>query len=204
MLNLDLKDYIENNILPQYNNFDKGHDLNHIQSVIDTSLKIAKDYDVNMNMVYTIACYHDLGIKEDRKTHHLISAKILSNDHQIKKYFSDQQIKIMIEAIEDHRASASNSPRTIYGKIVADADRQLDFKTILYRTYQYTLKYYPDLTKQQGFERCFNHILDKYGKEGYMKLYLNNPIQLKQLEYIQEMLKQKQEFEKEYYKIMEL
>jgi uncharacterized protein len=39
----------------------------------------------------------------------------------------------MKEAVEDHRASSSRQPRSIYGKIVAEADRDIDTHEIFLR-----------------------------------------------------------------------
>ncbi len=75
-----LKIYIENSILPLYTNFDAAHQRNHVDMVIEQSLAIAADLDVDMDMVYAIAAYHDTGLTEDRKTHHLVSGKIVRED----------------------------------------------------------------------------------------------------------------------------
>ena len=66
-MNLELKKYIEHSILPQYNAFDKAHNLSHVQTVIDESLELAKNYCVNMDMVYTIAAYHNTGLCSDHE-----------------------------------------------------------------------------------------------------------------------------------------
>ncbi len=49
----------------------------------------------------------------------------------------------MREAVEDHRASTDHEPRSLYGKIVAEADRIIDPDTTLRRTVQYGLKQNP-------------------------------------------------------------
>ncbi len=77
MINEALKNYISTAILSQYDNFDKGHDRRHIDHVITESLTLAQAYDVDKNMVYTIAAYHDIGIPRGRKEHHIFSVKFL-------------------------------------------------------------------------------------------------------------------------------
>ena len=75
MINKELKEYIENNIFPKYNKNDEGHNLDHIKYVIERSLKFAKIVqDINVDMVYTIAVYHDLGHHIDKKNHETISS----------------------------------------------------------------------------------------------------------------------------------
>lgn len=81
MINKKLKDYIEMNILPEYKQNDKGHDINHIKYVLKRSIKFSKnEKNINENIVYTVACYHDIGHKIDPKNHEKISAQILEND----------------------------------------------------------------------------------------------------------------------------
>jgi uncharacterized protein len=173
-INPELKDYIEKNILPRYNAFDGGHNVNHAHKVIYDSLILARQFDVDTDMVYTIAAYHDIGIEKDRDLHHVISGKILMTDENLKKWFSHQQIQIMREAVEDHRASNKHAPRTIYGKIVAEADRDISLQTILRRTIQFGLKNSRDKNFELQFERAYMHIIGKYGENGYLKLHLHS------------------------------
>ena len=118
-VNLDLMAFIEQNILPKYNEFGLSHGLGHVQHVIRGSLELAKRMGADVNMAYTVAAYHDIGMSGPRAIHHLTGGKILAADARLKRWFSPEQIRIMREAVEDHRASASHSPRNIYGKIVA-------------------------------------------------------------------------------------
>ena len=122
---LDLVEFIETQILPKYAEFDRAHNLEHVTRVIRNSLELVKSTGADINMVYTIAAYHDLGMSGHRADHHLRGGKILAADARLKKWFSPEQLKIMKEAVEDHRASASRAPRSVYGKIVAEADRDI-------------------------------------------------------------------------------
>ncbi|MDR3287508.1 MAG: HD domain-containing protein [Prevotellaceae bacterium] len=174
IINAELKNYITKNILPRYNTFDGGHNINHIQKVIDESLILAQQFDVNTDMVYAIAAYHDIGIEKSREEHHIVSGEILCADENLKKWFSTEQITIMQQAVEDHRASNKNEPRSIYGKIVAEADRDISLQTILRRTIQFGLKKYPNENFDFQFDRAYQHLVDKYGENGYLKLHLHS------------------------------
>lgn len=155
IVSLDLMEFVERNILPRYNNFDKAHNLNHANNVIKNSLALALSTGADINMAYTIAAYHDLGLEGPRAIHHISSGKILMADRRLRRWFSEEQIKIMKEAVEDHRASASHAPRSIYGKIVAEADRDLEPEHIFRRTIQYGLSHYPEkLRKNIGSAFC--------------------------------------------------
>ena len=174
-MNKELVDYIEKEIFPLYNKNEEGHGLKHIETVIERSLKFAKDYDANIDMVYIIAAYHDLGHHIDRKRHEIISAQIFIEDENMKKWFSDEQRKIIKDAIEDHRASSNHEPRTIYGKIVSTADRTIvKIDNTIKRSYSYGKRNYQGITEEEQIQKVYEHLKDKYGENGYAKVYLED------------------------------
>ncbi len=169
---LDLVEFVERNILPKYTEFDKAHNLWHVTSVIKRSLDLAGTIGVDINMAYVIAAYHDIGMAGPRAVHHITGGKMLAADARLKKWFSPDQIKIMKEAVEDHRASASHAPRSIYGKIVAEADRDLDPDTVFRRTVQFGLANYPELDREHQWQRFREHLDNKYSVHGYIRLWI--------------------------------
>lgn len=171
-ISIKLCEHIRERIIPQYVNFDKAHRIDHVEKVIEESMKLALHYEVNSAMVYTIAAYHDLGLCEGREFHHIVSGKILFADETLWQWFTDDQMLQMKEAIEDHRASNKQAPRSIYGKIVAEADRIIDPEITLRRTVQYGLSHYPEMDKEQQYERFRKHLADKYAEGGYLKLWI--------------------------------
>lgn len=187
-LSAELINHIEDEILPRYEAFDKAHDRRHVLMVMSNSLRLAQHYDVDMQMVYTIAAYHDLGLEAGREQHHTVSARIVREDKRLKKFFTSEQIEIMADAVEDHRASSSHEPRTIYGKIVAEADRIIDSETIMTRTVQYGLSHYPTLTKDEHIERAVLHIKEKYGRGGYLKLWIPQSTNATRLEEMRQLI----------------
>lgn len=184
-----LKKYVEEKIIPQYADFDKAHQADHVNMVIEQSLQIASEMpEVDINMVYITAAFHDLGLVNGRENHHIDSRKILEADEFIKSYFTAEQIKTMGEAVEDHRASKSGKPRNQYGLIVAEADRFIDSETIIRRTIQYGLKNYPDLDREGHFNRAIQHLNEKYGPNGYLKIWLPWSDNAKRLEKLQQII----------------
>ena len=169
---LDLVEFIETKILPKYTEFDRAHNLEHVTRVIRRSLDLVKTTGADINMAYTIAAYHDLGMSGPRAIHHITGGKILAADSRLKKWFTPEQIKIMKEAVEDHRASASRSPRSLYGKIIAEADRDIDVDVVIRRTIQYGLGNYPELDKEGHWKRFKEHLDSKYSVNGYIRLWL--------------------------------
>ena len=171
---MTLHEYIEQQILPRYAAFDKGHQRDHDESVIQESMILAKEHGADLDMAYTVAAYHDLGLEVNRELHHIHSGEILMADTVLPQFFTDEQREIMREAVEDHRASSKHAPRTIYGAIVAEADRHIDPETILRRTLQFGMKQNPNADFEWHFDRAYEHMLEKYAEGGYMRLWLNS------------------------------
>lgn len=189
----ELQSFIEEEIIPQYAAFDKAHQEDHVRQVIEQSLSLTPHYEVNADMVYAIAAYHDLGLTEDRKTHHLVSGRIVRGDDRLRQWFTPDQIELMAQAVEDHRASSDHEPRSIYGKIVAEADRLIDGETILRRTIQYGLKHYPDLNREGQIQRALDHLDEKYAEGGYLKLWIPESPNAECLRELQQLIKDRVE-----------
>ena len=179
-----MKHYIETEIIPQYEAFDKAHRTDHVRQVISESLKLASYYEVDKRMVYTIAACHDIGLCEEREHHHLVSGRLMRSDKRLREWFTEEEMEVMAQAVEDHRASNDHAPRSIYGRIVAEADRLIEPMQILRRTVQYGLSHYPELSKEQHYLRYCEHLQEKYAEGGYLKLWIpesENASQLKAL-----------------------
>lgn len=191
-MNPELKQYIEQEIIPRYDHFDKAHQRDHVLMVIQQSLDIASHLDVDLDMVYAIAAYHDTGLCKGREHHHEVSAQIIKADQILRQWFSEEQIQTMADAVEDHRASAKQAPRTIYGRIVAEADRFIDPETIVMRTIQYGLDHYPELNREEQYRRMVEHLEEKYGRNGYLKLWFPDSPNAAQLERLREIIDDQQ------------
>lgn len=181
--------YIEREVLPRYERFDAAHREDHAQMVIKQSLEIARHYPVIQEMVYAIVAFHDLGLEVDRKTHHLESGRIVRKTEQLKEWFSLEEIETIAQAVEDHRASSDHEPRSIYGKIVAEADRYIVPEKIIERTIQYGLDHYPELDKEGHWRRTLDHLHEKYAEGGYLKLWFPESPNVARLESLREIIK---------------
>ena len=194
-MDIELVKYIEDEIFPLYNRNEEGHGIQHIKTVIKRSLNLAKNYDVNLDMVYTIASYHDLGHYIDRKTHEIISAEIFMKDGNMQRWFTNEQRNIIKEAIEDHRASSNNKPRSIYGMIVSTADRTImDIDNTIRRAYSYGKRNYIDLSEEEQIERVYQHLSKKYGENGYAKVYIEDKEFDEAIKNLRQVLSNKEEF----------
>ena len=184
MIRGSLRNYIYNEIIPKYAAFDKAHREDHALTVIERALSMGRQYDINEEMLLAAAACHDLGLSVDRKTHHLESGRIIREDTHLSEWFSPEQIETIAQAAEDHRASAKTLPRSIYGRLVAEADRLIVPQTIIRRTVLFGLSNYPELDKEGHWNRTLEHLHEKYADGGYLHLLIPgspNEAPLKQL-----------------------
>lgn len=166
-------EYVEREILPRYEAFDRAHRRDHAHAVICRSLALAARMpDLDPTMVYLVAAFHDTGLVNGRERHHWDSGAILRADRFVAEHFSAGQITLMVEAVEDHRASNRSRPRNMYGLVVAEADRMIDAETIVTRTVQYGLSHYPELDREEHYARTLGHLTTKYGPDGYLKIWV--------------------------------
>ena len=190
--------YIEAEIIPRYGHFDKAHRVDHVRTVIEESLRLASHYDVDPDIVYTVAAYHDTGLAEGRETHHTASARIIREDSRLREWFTPEQVAVIADAAEDHRASSKREPRTVYGRIVAEADRIIDSETILRRTIQFGLSHHPELDREGQYERVCAHISEKYDYGGYLRLWIPESPNASRLEAFRRLFRDKEAFRKKF------
>lgn len=191
MIREEIRAYIESEILPRYDGFDAAHRRDHADVVVSRSVELAQRLGVDVEMAYVIAAYHDTGLAVGRDVHHTESKRILLADRELRRWFSEEDIATMGDAVEDHRASSKQPPRTIYGRIVAEADRLIVPHSIIRRTVQFTLTHHPDLDMEQGYERLLEHMREKYDYGGYLKLWIEESENAKRLEELRKIIADK-------------
>ena len=188
-INSDLIEYVEQRIIPRYAAFDSAHREDHARAVIERALELSAHYDVDINIVYAAAACHDLGLAVDRKTHHLESGRIIRSDATLAGILGPEGLEAAACAAEDHRASSETAPRSIYGRIVAEADRLIEPLTIIRRTVQYGLDHYPGLDKEGHWQRTLEHLKEKYGDGGYLKLWIPQSSNAARLEELRKIIR---------------
>ncbi len=206
MIRRELINYIEQQVLPRYAAFDRAHNIDHAQTVIAESAALARHYtELNEEMVYVIAAFHDTGLCSGRELHHITSGEIVRSDSFICSIFTPEQMQIISDAIEDHRASAKHEPRTLYGRIVAEADRIISTEVTLRRTVQFGLDKNPSATADEHFARFNDHLQAKYARGGYLKLYIPHSQNGARLEELRAIIEDPQElrrrFDRELHKL---
>lgn len=197
-VDVSVRRHVEQEIIPRYRNFDAAHREDHARMVIERSVTLAEMYGADVTLAYVVAAYHDTGLAEGRERHHVVSGRILLEDEFLKERFSPEQRRMMAEAAEDHRASAGHEPRSIYGKIVAEADRMIIPEVIIRRTVQYGLAHYPDLDKEGHYRRLCSHMQEKYAEGGYLKLWLSESENASRLEELRRWIRDERKLREEF------
>ena len=191
----EIRDFVEREIVPRYDGFDAGHARDHVQTVISQALSLAQYYpEVDRCMLLVAAAYHDLGLAFGRDLHHIHSARIVREDERLRQWFNEDEINTIADAAEDHRASSDHEPRTIYGRIVAEADRIIDGETIVRRALQYGIKHEPGLDREGQYRRLMEHMREKYDYGGYLQLWIPESDNAKQLEAFRQTLANEEAF----------
>lgn len=197
-VNKYLREYVEKNILTQYDTNIGGHNLAHINQVISRSFELAEEFqlDVDPDIVYTVAAFHDIGYKIDPDNHEELSAKMFLEDSFMEEYFIDETRVIIAEAIIDHRASLEYEARTLYGKLVSSADREISVDNMLKRSmaFQADKHQAENPAPRDVIEYSYKKLSSKYGKGGYAKMYFADAKYLEYLELMQSLLDDKEKF----------
>lgn len=199
-----LERYIYEEIIPKYSGFDPAHQEDHALTVIRQAEKLMEGRDawlaqensaeeiwkspIDRDILLTAAACHDLGLANGRERHHLDSGIIIRNDSRLRKWFDENEIETIAEAAEDHRASGKSAPRSIYGMLVAEADRVIEADTIIRRTVQFGMKNYPELDENGHIARAIEHLHEKYGRNGYLKLWIPWSDNARQLDMLRDLI----------------
>ena len=147
-----LKAWVEERVLPQYNAFDTAHRRDHARRVIARAMQLQQSA-----LAFAAAAMHDIGLCEGRETHHIASGRMIRDYKDLKQWFTDKEIETIAQAAEDHRASASTP---------------VEPETIVRRTVEYSLSHFPNYSREQHWQRCLDHLHEKYAEGGYIKLWL--------------------------------
>ena len=191
----EIKAFVEREIVPRYDGFDAGHGRDHVETVISQALKLAEFYpEADRCLLLVAAAYHDLGLVNGREHHHTDSARIVREGQRLRQWFSEEEIGTIADAAEDHRASSDHEPRTIYGRIVAEADRIIDGETIVRRALQYGMKHEPGLDREGQYRRLMEHMREKYDYGGYLKLWIPESDNARNLEAFRQTLADEKAF----------
>ena len=189
----ELKQYILKTIKPTYKTFDKGHGVSHFNFVTKNCVKygkemIKKGFDVDLDIAYIVGAFHDIGIKNGREGHAKSSSEMVQKDEVLAKYYSKDKINLIAEAVEDHSSHLDYEPRSIYGKIVADADRNNTLYLVFSRPIKYGIANEKYRTREGHINRVYEFVQGKFGRNGYVKYWLDIPQTTKEQQAVWDLL----------------
>ena len=176
----ELLEFINQKIKPAYKSFDKAHGLSHFRFVTNNCIEyarelISKNIEVNLEIAYVVGAMHDIGIINGREGHAKSSGQIVRNSTELKNFFNEETIELIAQAVEDHSSHLNYEPRSIYGKLVADADRNNSLYLVFSRPIKFGIKHEPFRTRESHINRVFEFVQDKFGRNGYVKYWLDIP-----------------------------
>lgn len=195
--------YIEANIFPQYSLNDQGHGILHIKEVIRRSFALNETFNLklNENMLYAIAACHDLGKYIDHATHEKIAAKKFIENTEFKKFFSNDERKIISEAIEDHRSSKEDEPRSVYGKLISSADRNTTIQIVFIRSFYVALERMPNENINDYLDFTLKRLRKKYDEQNPENMFYEDEIYKAFLVDMRKLLAKPTQFKNQYCKI---
>lgn len=202
-VNTELKRYVQENIFPEYEKNDKGHGILHILEVIRRSFALNENLKLKLdkNMIYTIAACHDLGKHINSDIHERIAADIFINDVNMMQFFNDEQRTTIKEAIEDHRSSKKEHPRTKYGELISSADRNTRIEIVFIRSFFVAHERTPEMNIEEYIDFTYKRLLKRYGEENPENIFLEDDDYREFLKDMRELLKNEKEFKDKYCEI---
>lgn len=199
-VNPALKKYIAENIFPEYEKNDGGHNIAHILEVIRRGFALNDTFKLGLddNMIYAITSCHDWGKYEDHTIHHLIAAKNFMNDENMKKFFTNEERQTIKEAIEDHRSSREEEPRSIYEKLISSADRNTRIEIVFIRSFFVAKERMPEENIEEYLDFTIKRLSKKYDEENPENMFFEDKTYKVFIHDMRELLKKEEEFKNRY------
>ncbi len=108
--------------------FCSAHNFDHVMRVYNLALHLAKNENVNLNVIKVAVLLHDIGGKKEvddptGKTDHAVESAKMAEPILKNLGYSKDKIKHIQDCIISHRYRTENKPQTQEAKIVFDADK---------------------------------------------------------------------------------
>ncbi|NLO38127.1 MAG: HD domain-containing protein [Ruminiclostridium sp.] len=105
---------------------DGAHDCQHIYRVLYHALDIARDYDVDKNVLIAAALLHDIGREaqfQNPQMDHATVGADMAYDFLIKLGWADDKAQHVKACIATHRFRTGTPPASMEAKILYDSDK---------------------------------------------------------------------------------
>ena len=205
-VNPELCAYVESEIFPQYAKNDRAHGILHIREVIRRAFSLNQSFALNLdpNLIFAVAAYHDLGKHVDSERHEFISAELFLQDSKMSEFFDDHERQIIAEAIEDHRSSKFDSPRSTYGKLISSADRNTRVEMVFIRSFFVGKDRQPNTTVSDFLDSNFKRLAKRYGENDPENMFFADQEYRVFLVAMRQLLRDKTTFDDKYCEINQI
>ena len=199
-VNQELKDYIKKNIFPEYEKNDGGHNIVHILEVIRRTFALNDTFKLGLddNMMFAMAACHDWGKYIDSDNHPFIAAKNFMNDEFMEKFFDEDERKTIKEAIEDHKSSKEDDPRSVYGKLISSADRNTRIEIVFIRSFFVSHERMPNDEIEGYLDYTIKRLSKRYSLENPENMFFEDRTYKEFLQDMRALLKKEEEFKDRY------
>ena len=194
----EVLDFVNKEIKPKYKTFDKAHNLSHFKFVTQNCIEYSKELikqgqEIDLEIAYIVGALHDVGIEKGREGHAKSSGRFVRENKVLKILFGADKIELIAQAVEDHSSHLEYEPRSIYGKIVADADRNNSLYLVFSRPVKFGVKNEPQFNREEQIARVYEFVNKKFGRNGYVNYWLDIPQTTREQQKVWDLLDKKQE-----------
>ncbi len=103
-----------------------AHDSLHIYRVLYQAMKIARHYEVDMDVLIAACLLHDIGRKAqfaDKRICHAVEGGKLAYAFMQELGWEEERCRHIRDCVTTHRFRSDNPPKTLEAKILFDADK---------------------------------------------------------------------------------
>lgn len=199
-VNEDLIKYVKEFVFPKYEPNDKAHGIIHVMEVIRRSFVLNDEcgLGLNPNLIYAVAACHDLGKYINSDIHEKIAADIFIKDENMKRFFSYEERLTIKEAIEDHRSSKEDEPRSTYGKLISSADRNASIEMVFIRSFFVAKAKMPGMNIEEYLDYTWKRLTKRYSVEDPENMFYEDEIYRKFLTEMRALLEDEKAFKDRY------
>ena len=134
----------------------------------------------------------------DHKRHHLIAAEKFMEDEGMRQFFTDDERKVIKEAIEDHRSSKEDEPRSVYGKLISSADRNTTIEMVFIRSFFVAKDRMPEMNINEYLDYTVERLRKRYGEENPENMFFEDEVYQVFLKDMRSLLSRADDFKKLY------
>ena len=180
-----LRAYIEREILPRYEAFDQAHQRSHVDMVINWQRS-------TMRMKTWLIPLRPITIRDFVRG---------VNNIMLFQLVSSGRTNTCCNGLAKNRLKRWPMPRRTIGLLqvvlrVAEADRYIEPKDIVRRTVQFGVDHYPELNREEHYQRMLQHLHEKYGRQGYLLLWFEDSPNAQRLEQLRQLIDDEEQLRK--------